>query len=49
MLSRSLVFGAAPIVSPVGSAAPPLVLKDSSRFKNDGVFNGAASWNQLAR
>ena len=46
MYNRGLVFGAAPIVSPLGSAAPPSILKDRSRFKNDGTFTNV-TWSQL--
>ncbi len=46
MKNTGLVFGAAPIVSPLGSTAPPSVLKDRSRFKNDGTFTNV-TWSQL--
>jgi hypothetical protein len=46
MKNTGLVFGAAPIVSPPGSAAPPSILKDQSRYKNDGTFTNV-TWSQL--
>jgi len=45
-LSRNIVLDVRPIVTPLGSPAPPLVLADSSRYRNNGVVTGA-TWYQL--
>ena len=47
MKTQSLLLEPAKYRSPLGPVAPPGNVPDSSRFGNNGVFNGAVAWTRL--